>query len=104
MPHASEQVRGKFQVEDLWDDAYAQGLQDELDLLVYRSNLLGQDRRVCNWKGGNTSSKFTVRDIHGRPRRVMYVKGSGTDLATIGRSGFAGLWLDDVEPSSNGTR
>lgn len=98
MPHASEQVRGKFQVEDLWDDAYAQGLQDELDLLVYRSNLLGQDRRVCNWKGGNTSSKFTVRDIHGRPRRVMYVKGSGTDLATIGRSGFAGLWLDDVEP------
>ena len=60
MPHASEQVRGKFQVEDLWDDAYAQGLQDELDLLVYRSNLLGQDRRVCNWKGGNTSSKFTV--------------------------------------------
>src|SRR5690606_8271292 len=100
MPHAGEQVRGKFQVEDLWDDAYAQGLQDELDLLVYRSNLLGQDRRVCNWKGGNTSSKFTVRDIHGRPRRVMYVKGSGTDLATIGRSGFAGLWLDDVEPLS----
>lgn len=86
-----------LQVENLWKPSVAQGLS-ELDLLVYRSNLLGQDRRVCNWKGGNTSTKCTVPDIHGNPRRVMYVKGSGSDLATIGPSGFAGLRLDDVEP------
>lgn len=99
MLHAKQpEVSGMLQVADLWDDALARELKDELDLLVYRSNLLGQDRRVCNWKGGNTSTKFTIKDIHGRPRRVMYVKGSGTDLATINRSGFAGLWLDDVEP------
>jgi len=34
----------------------------------------------------------------GRERRVLWVKGSGTDLATITRSGFAALRLDEVEP------
>lgn len=99
MPHARQpEASDTLQVVDLWDGARAKELTEELDLLVYRSNLLGQDRRVCNWKGGNTSTKCTITDIHGRSRRVMYVKGSGTDLATIDRSGFAGLWLDDVEP------
>lgn len=94
---ATESSRS-FQVENLWDPEAAGRCADELDLLVYRSNLLGRDRRVCNWKGGNTSTKCTIPDIHGRPQRVMYVKGSGSDLATIDRSGFAGLRLDDVLP------
>lgn len=87
-----------FRVDNLWDSSKAALMRDELDLLVYRSNLLGEDRRVCNWKGGNTSTKCTITDVNGKPRRVMYIKGSGSDLATIDRGGFAGLWLDDVLP------
>lgn len=82
---------------DLWDRSSAEGLS-LLDGLVYRSNLLGADRALANQGGGNTSAKETVVDHTGREVRVLWVKGSGTDLATIGVSGFAGLRLDDVLP------
>ena len=82
---------------DLWDAAAARDL-DTLDALVYRSTLLGADRSVANQGGGNTSAKATVVDHAGREQRVLWVKGSGTDLATITRSGFAALRLDEVEP------
>ncbi len=70
----------------------------ELELLTYRSNLLGADRSVANWGGGNTSCKTTEIDFRGRPTRVLWVKGSGTDLGTIRADQFTGLRLDDVEP------
>jgi len=82
---------------DLWDATAARDL-DTLDALVYRSTLLGADRSVANQGGGNTSAKATVLDHAGREQRVLWVKGSGTDLATITRSGFAALRLDEVEP------
>ena len=47
-------------VSDLWDDAAA--ALDPVGRLVYRSNLLGADRRITNTGGGNTSSKLTERD------------------------------------------
>ncbi|HEY8529665.1 MAG TPA: bifunctional aldolase/short-chain dehydrogenase [Paenibacillaceae bacterium] len=84
-------------VQNLWDKTKAAGLS-ELDELVYRSNLLGTDRRVCNWGGGNTSAKMTVRDFRGREIEVMYVKGSGSDLATAKASNFTGLRMDDIRP------
>jgi rhamnulose-1-phosphate aldolase/alcohol dehydrogenase len=80
-----------------WDDAAA-GRLDLLDGLVYRSNLLGADRALANRGGGNTSSKATIIDHTGRSVRVLYVKGSGTDLATITPAGFPGLRLDDLLP------
>ena len=82
---------------DLWDTTAARDL-DTLDALVYRSTLLGADRSVANQGGGNTSAKATVVDHAGREQRVLWVKGSGTDLATITPSGFAALRLDEVEP------
>jgi rhamnulose-1-phosphate aldolase/alcohol dehydrogenase len=82
---------------DVWDAAAARDL-DGLDALVYRSNLLGADRSVANQGGGNTSAKGVVVDHAGREQRVLWVKGSGTDLATIARGGFAALRLDEVEP------
>ncbi len=82
---------------DLWDATAADDL-DTLDALVYRSTLLGADRSVANQGGGNTSAKAAVVDHAGREQRVLWVKGSGTDLATITRSGFAALRLDEVEP------
>jgi rhamnulose-1-phosphate aldolase/alcohol dehydrogenase len=80
-----------------WDPAAASGLS-LLDGLVYRSNLLGADRSIANIGGGNTSVKETVHDHAGRDVRVLWVKGSGTDLATITKAGFPGLRLDELLP------
>lgn len=80
----------------LWTSAEAKGLI-EFDLLVYRSNILGQDPSVTNWAGGNTSAKIAEKDFKGNEIRVLRVKGSGTDLRTITRGGFPGLRLDEIE-------
>jgi rhamnulose-1-phosphate aldolase/alcohol dehydrogenase len=64
-----------------------------LDQLVARSRRLGADRSVCNWGGGNTSAKSDETDFRGR-----WVKGSGSDLATVTERSFTGLYLDDILP------
>lgn len=85
-------------VANRWSKEAASGLKQGVEELVYRSNLLGSDRSVCNWGGGNTSMKTTVTDFRGRPVEVMYVKGSGSDLATMKAQHFTGLRLDDIGP------
>jgi rhamnulose-1-phosphate aldolase/alcohol dehydrogenase len=82
-------------VKRLWVSANAKGL-NEFDLLAYRSNILGQDPSVTNWAGGNTSAKIMEKDFKGNDIQVLRVKGSGTDLRTITRSGFPGLRLDEI--------
>jgi rhamnose utilization protein RhaD (predicted bifunctional aldolase and dehydrogenase)/NAD(P)-dependent dehydrogenase (short-subunit alcohol dehydrogenase family) len=86
-------------LEDIWDEAQAgQWESDPLELLRYRSNLLGADLRLTNFGGGNTSAKFELPDpFTKRPVRVLAVKGSGGDLGSIGRDGFALLDLDRFE-------
>jgi rhamnulose-1-phosphate aldolase/alcohol dehydrogenase len=66
--------------------------------LVARSRRLGADRSICNWGGGNTSAKAGEIDFRGRPARVLWVKGSGSDLASVTEDSFTGLYLDDVLP------
>lgn len=85
-------------VQSLWEESRAQQAQNTLDELVYRSNLIGADRRVCNWGGGNTSSKTTIQDFRGNDVEVMYVKGSGSDLATMKGGNFTGLRMEDIRP------
>ncbi len=81
-------------LEDRWDDRVAAGL-DEPELLRYRSNLLGSDLRITNFAGGNTSSKVTETDpLTGESVDVLWVKGSGGDLGSIKRAGFATLYFD----------
>jgi rhamnose utilization protein RhaD (predicted bifunctional aldolase and dehydrogenase)/NAD(P)-dependent dehydrogenase (short-subunit alcohol dehydrogenase family) len=81
-------------LEDRWDDRAA-GPLDGPDQLRYRSNLLGSDLRITNFGGGNTSSKLSGKDpVDGAERQVLWVKGSGGDLGSIQRSGFAALSLD----------
>ena len=83
-------------VKYLWDDAYADSL-DAVDRLVYRSNLLGDDQRITNTGGGNTSSKIMQTDpLTGEAVDIMYVKGSGGDLRTAKRANFAALYMDKV--------
>jgi len=85
-------------VQSLWEQSKASELQGGLQQLVYRSNIIGADRRVCNYGGGNTSSKTIVKDFRGRDIEVMYVKGSGSDLATMKEGNFTGLRLEDIRP------
>jgi rhamnulose-1-phosphate aldolase/alcohol dehydrogenase len=80
-----------------WSTEHATGLSP-LELLAYRSNLLGADRSVANWGGGNTSTKSTELDFRERPTRVLWVKGSGSDLASIRPTQFTALRMDDVAP------
>jgi len=85
-------------VQSLWDASKASSLAGGLDELVYRSNIIGADRRVCNIFGGNTSTKTTVQDFRGRDVEVMFVKGSGSDLASMKAGNFTGLRMDDIRP------
>lgn len=85
-------------VQNLWIQSQAQQAVGGLNELVYRSNLIGSDRSVCNWGGGNTSTKESVKDFRGRDIEVMWVKGSGSDLATMKAAHFTGLKLEDIEP------
>ncbi len=79
-----------------WDPARASRM-DELELLVYRSNLLGADLRITNFGGGNTSAKLVREDpLTGDLVTVLYVKGSGGDLGSIGLDGFATLEQEKI--------
>jgi rhamnose utilization protein RhaD (predicted bifunctional aldolase and dehydrogenase)/NAD(P)-dependent dehydrogenase (short-subunit alcohol dehydrogenase family) len=86
-------------LKNLWDDELVrQFANDPLELLRYRSNLLGADLRITNFGGGNTSSKFYLPDpFTGEPTRVLAVKGSGGDLGSTKRHGFAILYMDRLE-------
>ncbi|MER8829110.1 bifunctional rhamnulose-1-phosphate aldolase/short-chain dehydrogenase [Mesorhizobium sp. M0938] len=81
---------------NLWDEAKAQAMS-EPERLVYRSNVLGSDKRVTNYGGGNTSSKIWQKDpLTGESVEVLWVKGSGGDSASIKLDGFATLYMDKL--------
>src|SRR5678816_1476634 len=83
-------------VKYLWRDEAANQL-DGVDRLVYRSNKLGEDLTLTNTGGGNTSSKLVETDpLTGESVEVLWLKGSGGDLRTAKRDGFASLYLDKV--------
>ena len=80
----------------LWDEGRAASMS-EPEKLLYRSNLLGSDKRITNYGGGNTSAKATGRDpLTGAEVEVLWVKGSGGDVGTIGMDGFATLYMDKL--------
>jgi rhamnose utilization protein RhaD (predicted bifunctional aldolase and dehydrogenase)/NAD(P)-dependent dehydrogenase (short-subunit alcohol dehydrogenase family) len=84
-------------LEDRWDDEIARDL-DAPELLRYRSNVLGSDLRITNFGGGNTSSKIDGADpLDGSPQTALWIKGSGGDIGSIQRSGFATLYLSKLQ-------
>src|SRR5579863_1076104 len=83
-------------VDYLWDSRKAEALSPA-QTLVYRSNLLGSDRRITNTGGGNTSAKLTERDpLTGQDVEVLWVKGSGGDLRTSSLTNFASLYQEKL--------
>ncbi|MER9704301.1 bifunctional rhamnulose-1-phosphate aldolase/short-chain dehydrogenase [Mesorhizobium sp. M0204] len=88
--------RSGTRLANLWDNAKAQAMS-EPERLVYRSNVLGSDKRVTNYGGGNTSSKIWQNDpLTGESVEVLWVKGSGGDSASIKLDGFATLYMDKL--------
>src|SRR5947209_4974813 len=92
---AASGTKYKF-VKYLWKDDEADRLEG-VDRLVYRSNKLGEDLTLTNTGGGNTSSKLLEKDpLTGETVEVLWLKGSGGDLRTAKRDGFASLYLEKV--------
>ena len=88
-------------LENLWDKARAEAMS-EPERLIYRSNLLGSDKRITNYGGGNTSAKVMEKDpLSGEQVEVLWVKGSGGDVGTIRRDGFATLYMSKLDALRN---
>lgn len=82
---------------NLWSDEKSAPMS-EPERLRYRSNLLGSDRRITNYGGGNTSAKVRTPDpLTGQEVEVLWVKGSGGDIGSMGLDGFATLYMDKLE-------
>ncbi len=85
-----------LRLQNLWDAHHAKGMSEPAKLL-YRSNLLGSDKRITNYGGGNTSAKVMQADpLTGQPVEVLWVKGSGGDVGSIRMDGFATLYMDKL--------
>ncbi len=83
-----------IEIGSRWDDAHAARLSQP-ELLLYRSNLLGSDKRITNFGGGNTSAKLKEKDpLTGEEVEVLWVKGSGGDLGTMKLDGFSTLYME----------
>jgi rhamnose utilization protein RhaD (predicted bifunctional aldolase and dehydrogenase)/NAD(P)-dependent dehydrogenase (short-subunit alcohol dehydrogenase family) len=82
-------ITAPSRVTSRWDDEQAAACETELELRAYTSRLLGQDPRLVLHGGGNTSVKRTETNIFGEAEDILWVKGSGWDLATIEPAGFA---------------
>lgn len=90
-------------VDYLWDEEKAKALGDnQVELFLYRSNILGADLRITNYGGGNTSCKTIEKDpLTNEDVEVMWVKGSGGDIGTLTRSGIAGLYTGRLRDLKN---
>ncbi|MEZ4848147.1 MAG: bifunctional aldolase/short-chain dehydrogenase [Bacteroidia bacterium] len=85
-------------MKSAWNDAEAKKLgNDLLKLRVYTSRLLGQDPDLVLHGGGNTSVKIVDKNIFGEDEEILYVKGSGWDLATIEEPGFAPVKIEPLK-------
>ncbi len=83
-------------LENKWDDGLAAKMS-EPEKLLYRSNLLGSDKRITNYGGGNTSAKVTQKDpLTGDMVEVLWVKGSGGDVGSIKMDGFSTLYMEKL--------
>ena len=75
-------------MKNLWTDEEAKNYQTDLELRVFTSNLLGRSDELVLHGGGNTSVKSVVDG-----QDILYVKGSGWDLVSIEKEGFAPVEL-----------
>ena len=76
-------------MKNLWDQKTASRLEKTpIQLRVFSSQLIGLDSDLVLHGGGNTSVKLHETNIFGEEEDILYVKGSGRNLATIDKEGF----------------
>ncbi|WP_430427171.1 bifunctional aldolase/short-chain dehydrogenase [Maribacter litoralis] len=97
------QVKTYKHVDYLWDESKASELGDnQVELFLYRSNILGADLRITNFGGGNTSCKTIEKDpLTNEEVEVMWIKGSGGDIGTLTKAGIAGLYTERLRNLKN---
>lgn len=101
MSEHSQHAKNEAKLEKMWDAKTAAGMTQP-DLLLYRSNLLGSDKRITNYGGGNTSAKVMEKDpLTGIEAEILWVKGSGGDVGSIKMDGFATLYMDKLNALKN---
>jgi rhamnose utilization protein RhaD (predicted bifunctional aldolase and dehydrogenase)/NAD(P)-dependent dehydrogenase (short-subunit alcohol dehydrogenase family) len=83
-------------MKNRWNQQKADACQNELARRVYSSRLLGSEPSLVLHGGGNTSLKLTQTDLFGEEVSILYVKGSGWDLAHIEAEGFTPLRMDHL--------
>ncbi len=88
-------------MQNLWNEKEASGLKDPISLRVYTSRLLGKEEDLVLHGGGNTSVKVKEKNIFGQEEHLLYVKGSGWDLATIEAAGFASVRMETLLSLAN---
>lgn len=81
-------------MKNLWNDTEAGKHQGILAERVYSSRLLGANPDLVLHGGGNTSVKGVSKNIFGEDVETLFVKGSGSDLATIEAKDFVAVRLD----------
>jgi rhamnose utilization protein RhaD (predicted bifunctional aldolase and dehydrogenase)/NAD(P)-dependent dehydrogenase (short-subunit alcohol dehydrogenase family) len=92
-------------MKNLWLDKEAksyirkyakQGINEDLALRVYTTQLLGGEARLVLHGGGNTSVKTIVDDVLGDPTEVLCVKGSGWDMSDIEPAGLPAVRMEPL--------
>ena len=78
-------------MKSLWDEKEAAPLGGTMALRIYASRLLGRDPSLVLHGGGNTSVKIREKNLFGEEEEILYVKGTGRDLAFIDECGFTPL-------------
>ncbi len=83
-------------MKNRWNDDDARLHEDLLGSCVYASQLLGREPSLVLVGGGNSSVKQRQTDAYGEDVEVLWIKGSGWDLAEITAEGFVPLRLEAV--------
>src|SRR5262245_39318218 len=82
-------------MKSLWSETEAAEFSSSpVALRAYSSRLLGREPSLVLHGGGNTSVKAPARNLFGDTEQLIYVKGTGWDLASIQPAGFAPIKLD----------
>ncbi len=93
-------------IKDKWSDSESQkfvdnytkeGVNEDLAYRTYSARLLGSDPELVLHGGGNTSVKSCIEDLYGEDTDVLYIKGSGWDLATIEPPGHPATRLEPLK-------
>ena len=83
-------------MKSLWNNQEAEKYPGDLSLRVYTSRLLGREPALVLHGGGNTSVKIREPNLVGETEDILYVKGSGWDLATIEAEGFSPVRINHL--------